>query len=137
MLYHCVKNIRKSSINNVVFFPYKCTCFCSVVVCFIIFFFVTAQRCNVICKMCQNNVRIVNFLIPRSANKTIIVERRKSIYNFINRQFTFADKNGFSVFHIAQTHIFNICPQVFNSCFAAFTGAEIGAADIPRSPNCR
>ena len=81
--------------------------------------------------MCQNDIGILDLLVPRGADKAFIVEGGKRAEKLVDVQVALADKNCASVFHIAEAYIFDISAKGLDSCLGCFARAEICSAHVP------
>ena len=131
IFHHGIQHIGESSLDNIILFPHKGTGLVTVIIGLIIFFFITAQRSNIIGKVSQHDIGIIHLVVPGTANIAIIVQRSQSIDHLIHRQITLTDQYGMIILHIAQAHIFNVGTQFLNRSLCTLSGTEEGAANVP------
>ena len=94
-LYHTVKYLRKSQVNQFVFFPYILSG--AIVVWIQYFLFATSffKTTHVVYKMRENDFIIRKvfhpFCFPFQRNKSVIIDRRKCTHHVGNRKSTLSD----------------------------------------------
>ena len=134
-LNHSVKNLRKCLFNKLLFFPYKFTGMCLVVVVFLLVCFVLNGLHETLV-MGQNDFKIFNRFkplgIPFNADKTVVINRAKSIHHILDRHCALADEGMLPCFLcVSQVNELNICTEVGNRFFRILTADEVCFVHVP------
>ena len=128
---HGVQNRGEGGIDHVVLFPDKRAGLCPIVVGVLIALLFPAEGGEIIDKMGQHDVRIVDLLVPRGADVAVVIQGGEGTHQLLHGQIPLADEDGAAVFHIAQAHVLDVRAQGLNGRFRAFARTEIGAPHVP------
>ena len=129
--HHGIQYIREGSIDYIVLLPHEGTGLITVIVSLVIFFFIAAKRRNIISKVGQHDIRVIYLIVPCAADIAVIVQRSQCVDHLVHRQVALANKHRMIIFHITQSHIFDVSAQLLNGGFCTFTRTKEGAANVP------